>query len=111
LLDWEMVRLGDPVQDLAWWIGSDRCFSEGLGAPRLQGLPDRAPTVARWEQLTGRRAEHLDYYEVLALTRFSVTMARIGLQMKHYEVLPPESDFDVVNLASLTLERQLAELA
>jgi aminoglycoside phosphotransferase (APT) family kinase protein len=111
LLDWEMVRLGDPVQDLAWWVSTDRCFSEGLDAPRLQGLPDRAATVARWEQRTERRAEHLDYYEVLALMRFSVVMARVALQMKHYEILPPENHFDVTNLASLTLERKLAELA
>jgi aminoglycoside phosphotransferase (APT) family kinase protein len=103
VIDWEMVRLGDPVQDLAWWLASDRCFTEGLGVERLAGLPDRAATIARWEALTGREARHFAYWEVLVLLRFSVNMARIGLQMKHYGVLPPDHEMDVVNLGSQTL--------
>src|SRR5439155_21392253 len=67
VLDWEMAHLGDPVADLAWWIALDRCFSEGVGAPRLAGFPDRDATIARWEQLTGRRARHFEYYEIFAL--------------------------------------------
>src|SRR6266542_1372452 len=55
VLDWEMASLGNPVSDLAWWIALDRCFSEGVGAERLAGFPERAATIARWEALTGRR--------------------------------------------------------
>jgi len=110
VLDWEMVRLGNPVQDLAWWISADRCFSDGLGVERLEGFPDRAATVARWEEMTALPAEPLDYYEVLALMRFAVIMARIGLQMKHYGLAPDDSALDVENLASLTLQRKLEEL-
>lgn len=109
VLDWEMVRLGDPVQDLAWWITADRCFSEGIGVDRLAGFPDRAATVARWEELVGREARHLRYYEVLALYRFAIIMSRVGQQMKHYEIFPPDSDMDVNNLATVTLERVLEE--
>jgi len=103
VIDWEMVRLGDPVQDLAWWLASDRCFSEGIGVERLAGIPDRATTIARWESLTGREARHFAYWEVLVLLRFSVQMARIGMQMKNYEILPPDHTMDVDNLASQTL--------
>jgi aminoglycoside phosphotransferase (APT) family kinase protein len=109
VLDWEMVRIGNPVQDLAWWLALDRCFSEGLGLERLSGLPGRDATVARWEALVGRPARHLDYYEVLALYKFTAIMARVLLQLKHYEVFPPDSEMDVDNLASVTLERALAE--
>jgi aminoglycoside phosphotransferase (APT) family kinase protein len=108
VIDWEMVRLGDPVQDLAWWLASDRCFTEGIGAERLAGIPGRAATIDRWQAQTGRDACHFTYWEVLALLRFSVQMARIGLQMKHYEILPPDHTMDVDNLASQTLARALA---
>jgi aminoglycoside phosphotransferase (APT) family kinase protein len=110
VIDWEMCRLGDPLQDLAWWLATDRCFTEGIDVKPLEGFPGRDETVARWEAGTGRSAEHLDYYEVFALARFSVIMARLGLQMKHYEVLPQDHDMDVVNLAALTLQRKLAEV-
>lgn len=111
VLDWEMARLGNPLLDLAWWITSDRCFSEGIGAPRLAGFPSPQATVERWCERTGRSAEHLGYYEVLALTRFAVIMARIGLQMKHYGILPEDAEMDVDNLASQTLARVLEEQA
>jgi aminoglycoside phosphotransferase (APT) family kinase protein len=109
VIDWEMVRLGDPVQDLAWWLASDRCFTEGIGVERLAGIPDRATTIARWEALTGREAHHLAYWQVLVLMRFSVNMARIGLAMKRYEILPPDHAMDVDNLASQTLAWALEE--
>lgn len=110
VIDWEMTRLGDPVQDLAWWIALDRCFSEGLGIERLSGLPGREATIARWEAVLGRPAQHVGYYEVLALYKFAAIMARVLLQLKHYEVFPVESDMDANNLASITLARVLDDL-
>jgi len=38
-------------------------------------------------------------------------MARVSLQMKHYEILPPDNDMDVNNLASVTLEKAFAAAA
>lgn len=111
VLDWEMALLANPLLDLAWWITADRCFSEGLGVPRLAGLPGWEATVERWCERTGRSADHLGYYQVLALARFAVIMARIGLQMKHYGILPQDADMDVHNLASTTLARVLDEQA
>jgi aminoglycoside phosphotransferase (APT) family kinase protein len=110
VIDWEMARLGDPVQDLAWWIALDRCFSEGLGVERLAGLPDPHATIARWESLVGRAARHFAYYEVLALYKFTAIMARVSLQLKHYEIFPADSDMDVDNLASATLARTLDDV-
>ncbi len=107
VLDWEMVRLGDPVQDLAWWLASDRCFTEGLEINRLPGFPTEAETIARWQEITGFDAEHFDYYTVLALTRFSMQMARVGQYMKKIEIIDEENEFDAENLASITLRRAL----
>jgi len=110
LLDWEMARLGDPVQDLAWWLAADRCFTEGLGIPRLAGFPDRAATVARWQTLVGREARHLPYYEVLALYRYSIQMARIGRVFKHYGIYPSDDDLFVYKIGAVTLARAFEEV-
>lgn len=110
VIDWEMVFVGNPVADLAWFVTIDRVFTEGIGLPRLPGLPDRKATIRRWEERVGRPAEHFDYYEVFAAWRFAVIMARVFLQMKHYEVLPADAQVDVVNLSSPILETVLAEV-
>ena len=110
VLDWEMVRLGNPLQDAAWWVALDRCFSEGTGLARLAGLPGRDETLAHWRDRTGRSLDGVDYYEVFALMKFTAIMARLGRQVKHYGILPPDHDMDVNNLASLTLARKLEEL-
>jgi aminoglycoside phosphotransferase (APT) family kinase protein len=111
VLDWEMVRLGDPVQDLAWWIALDRCLSEGIGAKRLEGFPDRQATIARWEEIVGREARHVDYYELFAVYKFTLIMSRVTQQLKHFGILPPESDMDVNNLASVVLAKAMEEQA
>jgi aminoglycoside phosphotransferase (APT) family kinase protein len=110
VLDWEMARLGDPVQDLAWWLASDRCFSEGLELERLSGFPGREETIARWAESTRCSAANFDYYSILALTRFSMNMARVGQYMKKIEIIDEENEFDYENLASITLRRALSEL-
>jgi aminoglycoside phosphotransferase (APT) family kinase protein len=109
VIDWEMVFLGNPVADLAWWTTLDRCFSEGIGVPRAEGFPGKAETVARWEELVGRPAEHMPYYEVFAAFRFAVIMARIGGQMKYYEILPADHEWESNNLSTVVLAKTLEE--
>ncbi len=109
VIDWEMVFLGNPVADLAWFTTLDRCFTQGVGIPRLEGLPDVAATVARWEKAVGREAHEFHYYTVFAAWRFAAIMARLFLQMKHYELLPQEVDVDVTNFATHVLEMTLEE--
>ena len=46
VLDWEMVALGNPMRDLAYWLFLDRHYSEGYGLPRLPGFPSRQQTVS-----------------------------------------------------------------
>ena len=110
VIDWEMARIGDPLQDLAWWLASDRCFSEGLELERLAGIPSHAQTIARWKEATGFDTSNLAYYSILALTRFSMQMARIAQYMKKIEIIDEENEFDYENLASITLRRALSEL-
>jgi aminoglycoside phosphotransferase (APT) family kinase protein len=107
VLDWEMATLGQPEEDLAWFLLLDRHHSEGVGVPRLAGFPDAAQTIARYEQLTGRKAASMDYYEVLSAMKFAVVMARIGQLFISYDLVPPDNDFPYNNTATQLLAKIL----
>ena len=81
VLDWEMIRLGDPLQDIAWWNYLDYFFSEGLNMPRLHGLPKHEASTALWEQRSGFTAPQTayDYYFVYAGMRYGAILSRIML--------------------------------
>ncbi len=93
VLDWEMVTLADPEQDLGWWLFIDWHHSTGIDVPRLEGLPERDATIARWEARTGRAAKHVHYHEVFAAFRFSVIMIRVAAHLKSLS-LPIPDDFE-----------------
>jgi aminoglycoside phosphotransferase (APT) family kinase protein len=95
LLDWEMATIGNPVLDLAWWLFVDEVNMQGNGIPgmarpRLAGLPSHDATVARWEELLGRKAREIDYYKIFAGFRFAVVMIRIMQQQVAYGTFPRE---------------------
>lgn len=107
VLDWEMATLGQPEEDLAWFLFLDRHHSEGCGAARLPGFPDAAATIARYERLTGRTLAHMDYYEVLSAMKFAVILARIGQLFIYYDLVPPDNDFAANNTVTSLLARIL----
>jgi aminoglycoside phosphotransferase (APT) family kinase protein len=107
LLDWEMTSLGQPEADLAWFLYLDRHLSEGIGAPRLPGLPGRAETVAWYEKLSGRTVRHLDYYEVFAGFRLMLITARLTSLVTEHQMVPPGTDFPLARNAARLLERTL----
>jgi aminoglycoside phosphotransferase (APT) family kinase protein len=107
VLDWEMVTLGPWEQDLAWWLFLDRHHSDGVGVARLEGFPTHEETVARYEQLMRRPAQHLDYYEVFAGFRFAVVMIRVIAMAVAFELLPSDTDMGTNNIVTTLLARQL----
>jgi len=107
VLDWEMVALGDPQQDLAWFLFLDRHHSEGHGVARLAGFPSHDATVARWEELTGRRADQLAFYTVWAGFRFAVVMMRVIAMCIEFELMPPDTDYGVNNIVTRLLPHDL----
>ena len=109
LLDWEMACLSDPIQDLAWFVHFDDLFSDGLNTARLDGIPSRDETIARYEDLTGFETKHFDYYELFAAFRFVVILQRLGNLQVRQGSLPPDSTFPIDNFASQYLERILNE--
>jgi aminoglycoside phosphotransferase (APT) family kinase protein len=78
VLDWELVHLGDPLEDLAW------CAS-GLwraGTPYASGLLPPEELAATYAAAAGRHvdAERLRFYDVLAVVKMSAIMLT-GLQV------------------------------
>jgi aminoglycoside phosphotransferase (APT) family kinase protein len=109
VLDWEMVSLGAPAQDVAWAMFLDRHHSEAMEVPRLEGFPSTGETVARYEKLTGRRLENLEYYEVFAGFRFSVIMGKLAHIFKDWELLPADHEMAQDNHAARLTEVVLRE--
>ncbi len=107
VLDWEMATLGDPEQDLAWYLFFDRHHSEGCGAPPLPGFPSREESIARYEEWTGRTTRHVAYYEIFAAFRFAVIMIRVAQQLQTAGLFPPDADFETNNTATNLLARML----
>lgn len=72
LLDWEMVHLGDPAEDVAWcgshlWRGS---------TPRAACLASPDELVALYEAASGRSIDRaaLRWFEVLAVVKMAAIM-------------------------------------
>lgn len=77
VLDWEMFSFGVPEKDLAYWIWSDRFFSEGLGATRLPGWPSYPQTMAYYEKESGYKLSNMEFYDLLAPMRNLIIYIRL----------------------------------
>jgi aminoglycoside phosphotransferase (APT) family kinase protein len=109
VLDWEMVGLGAPAQDVAWALFLDRHHSEGCDVPRLEGFPSTAETVARYEARSGIPLRDLDFYEVYSAFRFCVIMGRLAVIFKDWGLLPPDDAMAQDNTVTRLTERVLSE--
>jgi aminoglycoside phosphotransferase (APT) family kinase protein len=110
VLDWEVAVLGQPEEDLAWFLFLDRHHSEGMDVPRLRGFPPPEETVARYEELLGRPMREMAYYEVLSGFKFTVIMSRIGQAMIDFGWIEPDSDFPYNNNCSQLLAKVMEGL-
>ncbi|MEO8804480.1 MAG: phosphotransferase family protein [Burkholderiaceae bacterium] len=77
-LDWELAYLGTPEDDLAYWMLVDETNRAVNKAPRLEGIPDSAGTIALYEQLSGRRVHDMDYHLTFQSLRLSVFLALVA---------------------------------
>jgi aminoglycoside phosphotransferase (APT) family kinase protein len=72
MLDWEMVHLGDPMEDLGW-----ACMTLWRGdAPWMCHLLEREDLYAAYEAASGRPVdrERVRFYEVLATVKMAAIM-------------------------------------
>lgn len=109
VLDWEMVRLGNPVDDLAWWFTLDNALSDGLLQPKLEGMPSRQELIDLWEKESACSAEQLPYYELFGALKFGIIMASIGTNLMNDGIFPKDSQFDLNNPCTLVLDRLMTQ--
>src|SRR5262249_61186847 len=80
ILDWELVHLGDPLEDVAW------CASPlwRAGTPYASALLPVEEFAARYTAISGRTidAERLRFYDVLAIVKMAAIMLT-GIQAFH----------------------------
>ncbi len=84
VLDWELSTVGEPLTDLgttlAYWIeegDGDDIKALPMGLTWLPGCLSRRAIVSRWEEQSGRRAEHLLFYYVLAMFKVATIAQQI----------------------------------
>jgi aminoglycoside phosphotransferase (APT) family kinase protein len=72
VLDWEMVHLGDPLEDVAWCISP---LWRG-GTAYASGLLEPDDFVARWTAASGRASDptRLHFYGVLSVVKMIAIM-------------------------------------
>jgi aminoglycoside phosphotransferase (APT) family kinase protein len=104
VLDWEMCGIGDPLEDLGYWLFADWALTRGSNCERLPGFPSQEETAVRWSVATGRSADALSYYELFGALRFTVIMLRMGKLLEDIGFVP--ASFAEDNLIS----RGLSEL-
>ncbi|HEX3899316.1 MAG TPA: phosphotransferase family protein [Mycobacteriales bacterium] len=105
VLDWEMVTIGSPDQDLGWWLFLLRHHTEGIGMELPAGFPNREQTIARYEELAGNRVDNIDFYEAFAALKLSILMHRAGNMMIAGGMLPPDAPMKFSNPASQLLAK------
>jgi aminoglycoside phosphotransferase (APT) family kinase protein len=78
LFDWESATIGPPGIDLGWWLMFERYLCEAQGLRRLDGVPGRAETIARYQQLGGAAVPDIGYYELLAAVVMTLITSRLA---------------------------------
>jgi aminoglycoside phosphotransferase (APT) family kinase protein len=107
LIDWELAALGPSELDLAWWLYFDDLFSRRFGVSRLEGLPTRDESIAIWEVAAGRKAEHLDYYDVVVALRMALVVVGAFDRQVGIGNIPPENKSLHANFMTLYLAERL----
>ncbi len=108
VFDWEMVSVGDPLSELAWFLLLDRHHSEACGVPRLEGFPSHVDTVARYHEATGRPVDDLPWWLLLGAARYGVIMTRVMDLLEGTGILPGAKDMAFEN-TSTTLLRAIRD--
>jgi aminoglycoside phosphotransferase (APT) family kinase protein len=80
IFDWEMATIGDPLADLGYmmlhWIrpGDKVGYFNLQSVTARDGFPSREQMIARYEELSGRSMQALNWYVTLALWKAIVFM-------------------------------------
>jgi aminoglycoside phosphotransferase (APT) family kinase protein len=78
-----------------------------MDIPRLDGFPDTAAIVERYEAASGHTISDLDYWERFNAVRVALILMRMGRLMIAAELLPPDAAMPTSNPATKLLARLL----
>jgi aminoglycoside phosphotransferase (APT) family kinase protein len=101
VLDWELCTLGDPMADLGYIMNNwTQPGEEGPGAGSAAASPSyaggfqtRQEFVARYQELTGRGVEQIDYYRAFQYWRLAAIVE--GVLARYLKgVMGAEADTD-----------------
>lgn len=107
VFDWEMACLGAPEADLAWMCEMHDFFQRMAGAVGMPGLPgflEHDEVIATYEELSGRKVEHFEWYYVFAALRFGIVTIRTSLRAIAYGQMEPKDDPDEMISNKILLE-------
>lgn len=108
VLDWELVSLGGPIIDLAYWLICDEMWSAGLGLEPLEGLGTREETIALWQECSGITVPDLTWYDVLGWFRMACVMLRnVHLCREIGRTPPGPGELGYLGDVTVRLARQL----
>jgi aminoglycoside phosphotransferase (APT) family kinase protein len=102
VFDWEMAALGAPEVDLAWMVAMHDFFQKmaiGAGQAGLPGFLEREPVIATYEELSGRKVEHFEWYYAFAALRFAVVTVKTSSRAVAYGQMeaPASPDEAIIN--------------
>jgi aminoglycoside phosphotransferase (APT) family kinase protein len=114
VFDWEMATLGDPLADLGYAL----IYWKEIGDPPWSRLPrgtdhpgfwTRAEIAAEYAKRSGRDVAHVEFYQVLALTKLAVISE--GIYARHHQGKTLGRGFEDVRRESEPLAAHALELA
>ena len=85
VLDWEIVHLGDPMEDLGWLCVTSWRFG-GIDKP-VGGFGDREDLFAGYESVTGKPVdrERVRFWEVMGTMRWGLSCAMMAREFMEGE--------------------------
>ena len=114
VFDWEMATLGDPLADLGytliyWKDPGDPDYTRLPLFTDQPGFPRRAEIAEQYAKRSGRDVAHVDFYQVLALTKLAVISE--GIYARHLQGKTLGAGFEKMRRESVNLARRALELA
>ncbi|WP_026911114.1 phosphotransferase family protein [Patulibacter minatonensis] len=106
-LDWELTTIAEPGFDLGWFVLFIRFYGEAMGVAIPDGMPTREEVVAQYEEVSGRTAQNIDWWEAFAAVRLAAMFVRMGTMMVESGALPPDNQMWVNNPSSHMLSALL----
>ena len=89
VMDWEQPSLGGALHDLAWFVTMANAWHQRPGKPWFEGMGTREETIALWEELTGKSAADLAWFEDFTRLKMSCTGLRLD-QLRGTSTYTPE---------------------